>query len=185
MLVYPKLYGMNLGETSAMFVCVLVACVLGATWYCIWYRVCTERRFGELGTFDNQETFLRPGLAGAFGVTAGLFLFGWAARSSVHWVVPTAGIVMYCGCGFVVGLGIFIYMPMTYPRYAASLFAANDALRSIFAAAAVLFARPLYLKLGVAGGCSLLGGLSVLGIAGFWYLFAYGKRLRQKSRFTE
>lgn len=183
-LVYPKIYGMNLGETSAVFVCVLVACVLGAVWYCSWYQFFAKQRFQKLGTFDAQETFLRPGLAGVFGVTAGMFLFGWAARVSVHWVVPTIGIVMYCGCGFVVGLGMFIYMPLSYPQYAASLFAANDAFRSTFAAAAILFGRPLYLNLGVAEGCSLLGGLSVLGIAGFWYLFIYGERLRQRSSFT-
>lgn len=176
---------MSLGESSAVFVCILVACALGGAWYCLWYRVFFESRFHKLGTFDKQETFLRPGLSGVFGVTGGMFLFGWAARSSIHWVVPTIGIVMYCGCGFVVGLGIFMYMPLTYPRYAASLFAANDALRSTFAAAAILFARPLYMNLGVAEGCSLLGGLSVLGIVGFWYLFMYGGTLRERSKFTE
>ena len=175
---------MNLGESSAVFVCVLIACVIGAIWYCSWYRIFIEKRFKELGTFDTQETFLRPGLVGVLGVTAGMFLFGWAARSSIHWLVPTIGITMYCGCGFAVGLGIFIYLPLSYPQYAASLFAANDALRSSFAAAAILFGRPLYINMGVAKGCSLLGGLSVIGLGGFWYLFIYGERLRQRSKFT-
>ncbi|KAL2682976.1 hypothetical protein Neosp_007437 [[Neocosmospora] mangrovei] len=183
-LVYPKIYGMNLGESSAVFVCVLIACLLGAFQYCSWYRIFTEKRFKKLGTFDSPETYLRPGLGGVFGVTAGMFLFGWAARSSIHWVVPTIGIVMYCGCGFVVGIGIFIYLPLSYPQYAASLFAANDAMRSSFAAAAILFGRPLYINMGIAKGCSLLGGLSVFGVIGFWYLFIYGEKLRKKSRFT-
>ncbi|KAL6365286.1 hypothetical protein LRP88_01272 [Fusarium phalaenopsidis] len=183
-LVYPKIYGMNLGESSAVFVCVLIACLLGAFQYCSWYRIFTEKRFKKLGTFDSPETYLRPGLGGVFGVTAGMFLFGWAARSSIHWVVPTIGIVMYCGCGFVVGIGIFIYLPLSYPQYAASLFAANDAMRSSFAAAAILFGRPLYINMGVAKGCTLLGGLSVFGVIGFWYLFVYGEKLRKKSRFT-
>ncbi|KAL2125911.1 hypothetical protein VTI74DRAFT_2272 [Chaetomium olivicolor] len=183
-LVYPKIYGMNLGKSSAVFVCVLIACVLGASWYCTWYRAFMEKHFQKLGTFDTQETFLRPGLVGVFGVTAGMFLFGWAARFSVHWVVPTLGIVMYCGCGFVVGLGIFIYLPLSYPQYAASLFAANDALRSSFAAAAILVGRPLYVNMGVAKGCSLLGGLSVLGIVGFWCLFVYGDKLRKRTYLT-
>ncbi|KAJ4318828.1 hypothetical protein N0V84_006641 [Fusarium piperis] len=98
-LVYPKIYGMNLGESSAVFVCVLIACLLGAFQYCSWYRLFIQKRFEKLGTFDFPETYLRPGLGGVFGVTAGMFLFGWAARGSIHWVVPTIGIVMYCGCG--------------------------------------------------------------------------------------
>jgi len=153
-------------------------------WYCTWYRVFTQRRFQRLGTFDVQETFLRPGLAGVLGVPVGMFLFGWAARESVPWPVPTLGVVVFCGCSFVVGLGIFIHLPLSYPEYAASLFAANDALRSSFAAGAILFGRPLYVNLGVGKGCSLLGGLSVPLVLGFWYLYRNGATLRKKSKFT-
>ena len=59
---------------------------------------------------------------------------------------------------------IFIYIPLSYPQYAASLFAANDAFRSLFAFGSVLFSRPMYINLGVAKGVTLLAGLSVLGI---------------------
>ncbi|KAK4869318.1 hypothetical protein LT330_006318 [Penicillium expansum] len=183
-IVYPKEYGFNVGETSAVFTCVLIACIIGATWYCTWYRVFVQRGFERLDTFDVQETFLRPGLVGVLGVPIGMFLFGWAARASVPWPVPTLGVVIFCGCSFVVGLGIFLHLPLSYPEYAASLFAANDALRSSFAAGAVLFGRPLYLNLGVGKGCTLLGGLSIPLVVGFWYLFMYGDKLRKKSKFT-
>jgi len=53
---------------------------------------------------------------------------------------------------------------MSYPKYAASLFAANDTFRSLFAFGAVLFSRPMYINLGIGKGVSLLGGLSVMGI---------------------
>jgi DHA1 family multidrug resistance protein-like MFS transporter len=53
---------------------------------------------------------------------------------------------------------------MSYPQYAASLFAGNDFCRSAFAFGSVLFSRPMYLKLGIGQGISLLGGLSVMGI---------------------
>ncbi|KAL7930676.1 major facilitator superfamily domain-containing protein [Trichoderma chlorosporum] len=181
-LVYAKIYGMNLGETSAVFLCVLIGCIIGTMWYCTWYRCFAQKRFDKLGTFDVQETFLRPGLVGVFGAPIGMFLFGWAARESVPWEVPTLGIIIYCGCSFVVGLGIFIHLPCSYTQYSASLFAANDAFRSAFASAAILFGRPLYSNLGV--GCSLLGGLSAFGIIGFWYLFLYGDKLRKRSKFT-
>ncbi|OAA73008.1 Major facilitator superfamily domain, general substrate transporter [Akanthomyces lecanii RCEF 1005] len=183
-LVYPKIYGMGTGDMGAVFLCVLIACILGAVWYCLWYRLTTEPRFRQLGTFDVQETFLKPGLIGVFGFPIGLFLFGWAARASVPWPVPTLGIVIVCGCSFVVGLGIFIHLPLSYPQYAASLFAANDALRSSFATAAILFGRPLYLNLGIGKGCSLLAAISAIGVAGFWYLYLHGDKLRKRSKFT-
>jgi hypothetical protein len=53
---------------------------------------------------------------------------------------------------------------MSYPQYAASLFAGNDFFRSLFAFGSVLFSRSMYIKLGVGKGLSLLGGLSVMGI---------------------
>jgi hypothetical protein len=53
---------------------------------------------------------------------------------------------------------------MSYPQYAASLFAGNDFCRSLFAFGAVLFSRPMYLDLGIGKGISLLGGLAVIGI---------------------
>ena len=56
------------------------------------------------------------------------------------------------------------YVPMSYPQYAASLFAGNDFFRSLFAFGAILFGRPMYVNLGVGEGISLLGGLSVIGI---------------------
>lgn len=53
---------------------------------------------------------------------------------------------------------------MSYPQYAASLFAGNDFFRSLFAFGSVLFSRSMYVDLGVGKGLSLLGGLSVMGI---------------------
>jgi DHA1 family multidrug resistance protein-like MFS transporter len=58
---------------------------------------------------------------------------------------------------------------MSYPKYAASLFAGNDFCRSLFAFGAVLFGRPMYVNLGVDKGISLLGGLSVSGIVSLTY----------------
>jgi DHA1 family multidrug resistance protein-like MFS transporter len=53
---------------------------------------------------------------------------------------------------------------MSYPQYAASLFAGNDFFRSLFAFGAVLFSRPMYVYLGIGKGISVLGGLAVIGI---------------------
>lgn len=71
-----------------------------------------------------------------------------------------------------------------YPRYSASLFAANDFCRSALACGCVLFGRPLFRNLGVGRGVSVLAGLSALGIIGIWILYVYGGRLRAKSKFA-
>lgn len=57
---------------------------------------------------------------------------------------------------------------MSYPQYAASLFAGNDFCRAMFAFGAVLFGRPMFVNLGIGKGVSLLGGLSVMGIVSFF-----------------
>jgi MFS transporter, DHA1 family, multidrug resistance protein len=79
---------------------------------------------------------------------------------------------------------IFAYIPSIYPRYAASIFAANSFSRSAIAFAAILFARPLFRAIGVAAGVSLLGGLMVICALGMLILWRYGKALRQRSRFA-
>lgn len=79
---------------------------------------------------------------------------------------------------------IFTYIPSIYPKYAASLFAANDAARSTLAAAAILFGRPLFMGLGVAGGVSLLAGLSCLCSVLFFALYYLGPTLRKRSKFA-
>lgn len=78
-----------------------------------------------------------------------------------------------------------MYLPLSYPDHAASLFAANDFFRSVWAAAAVLYARLLFQALGIARGVSLLAGLSSGGVFGVLALYHFGATLRARSRFAQ
>ena len=42
---------------------------------------------------------------------------------------------------------IFVYLPLVYPQFAASLFAGNDAARSFLAFAAVMFGKTFFRRL--------------------------------------
>lgn len=182
-LVYPVDYGMNLGQVGLVFLCILVSCIIGiAIYFCYLYFWMNPRiaRFG----FPAQESRLIPALPASLGPTIGLFLFAWTARASIHWIAPTIGITIYGASVFIVMQCLFVYIPLSYPMYAASLFAANDFFRSALACGSVLFAHPLFDNLGVARGTSLLGGLSVIGIIGIWLLYYYGARLRSLSKFA-
>ena len=78
-----------------------------------------------------------------------------------------------------------MYLPLTYPQYAASLFAANDFCRSALAAGSIIFAYPLYVNLGIGRGVTILGGLSAGGVAGIWALYLFGAKLRARSKFAK
>ncbi|KAF6795011.1 Transporter mfs1-like protein 1 [Colletotrichum musicola] len=182
-LVYPVYYGMSPGQVGLVFLCILVACLIGVAMYLsyiIFYLNPRIRKFG----FPVQESRLAPALPAAFGPTVGLFIFAWTTSPAIHWIAPTIGITVYGATVFVVMQCIFVYVPLSYPQYAASLFAGNDFFRSALAFASILFARPLYGNLGVARGTSLLGGLSTIGIIGIWLLYFYGARLRSMSNFA-
>ena len=131
-----------------------------------------------------SEDRLKPALISSFLIPIGLFLFGWTANGSVHWIVSVIGITIYTMGIIIVFQCMFLYVPLSYPQYAASLFAGNDLARSALSAGAILFATPLFRNLGIGRGISLLAGLTVGGIVGIWVLWYYGAALRARSRFT-
>ncbi|SCV38501.1 related to FLR1-Putative H+ antiporter regulated by yAP-1 and involved in multidrug resistance [Fusarium fujikuroi] len=182
-LVFPVYYGMTLGEVGLVFICIAVGCILAIILYGLYLYYVLIPRMNKSG-IAQQEEVLTPGLAACFGPTVGLFIFAWTARASIHWIVPVIGVTIYAGSIFTVLQVVFLYVPMTYPQYSASLFAANDFFRSALASGSILFAHPLYKNLGFARGTSLLGGLSVIGIFGMWILFFYGAKLRALSKFA-
>ncbi|KAH8692333.1 major facilitator superfamily domain-containing protein [Talaromyces proteolyticus] len=182
-LVYPVFYHMNLGQVGLVFMCIIIGCIVAIIAYGLYLYLVVTPRVKKVG-MGPQENVLIPGLPISFGPTIGLFMFAWTARVSIHWIVPTIGISIYAGSTFIVLQCMFLYIPLSYPQYAASLFAANDFFRSALASGSILFAHPLYQNLGFSKGTSLLGGLSVIGIIGMWLLFFYGAKLRALSKFA-
>lgn len=168
---------------GVVFTCILVACLLGIAVYCAYLYFYLVPDILKNG-LRAQESRLVPALFACFGPTIGLFIFAWTARPDVHWIAPTIGITIYGASVFVVMQCIFVYVPLSYPQYAASLFAGNDFLRSAFACGSILFGRPLFINLGVGKGVSVLGGLSVIGIVGIFLLWIYGAKLRARSKFA-
>jgi MFS transporter, DHA1 family, multidrug resistance protein len=182
-LVYPVIYNFNLGEVGLVFLSISVACFLAVTifiLYQVYYLIPDIKKNG----LRAPEHRLVPALLGVIILPAGFFMFGWTARQGVPWIVSVIGVAIVVLGNFFIFQSVFIYLPLSYPKYAASLFAANDLARSMFAAGCVLFARPMFINLGIGGGVSLLAGLSCLGIFGMFYLQRYGAWLRSKSSFA-
>lgn len=149
------------------------------------------------------EARLPPMLIGGVFFSAGMFWFGWTADPKYSWALPTvaAGTPPYAlvavgrsksltlsgfiGAGFNITFQQCLnYLADTYGPFAASAMAGNTFLRSLLAFGLPLAARPLFLNLGVAPGCSILGGISCLALPVPLIFMKYGRRLREKSKFA-
>jgi MFS transporter, DHA1 family, multidrug resistance protein len=181
-LTYVGIYEMGLAQVCMIFLCVVIGCAIFGTAYFVYLRAwfipqCRRRTM-------SQESRLLAALPTAFLAPIGLFLYGWTARASIHWAVPTSGVVIYAGTSFVLFQCIICYVALSYPKYVASLLACNFFFRSIWAAGFIMFSHPMYSDLGIGKGVSILGSLSILGIVGVWYLYYYGRQMRAKSTFA-
>ncbi|KAL0930467.1 major facilitator superfamily transporter [Colletotrichum truncatum] len=182
-LVYQDIFGMSVGQMGIVFQCIFVANAIGIAMYVAYLAFYLNPRIRTCG-FPVPEVRMVPSMLTSFGVTGGLFIFAWTARPNYPWIASVIGITVYSSNLFIVMQCIFVYIPVSYPKYSASLFAANDFFRSSLAFGCVLFGRPLFVNLGVDRGVSILAGLSGLGIIGVWILYFYGGKLRSMSRFA-
>ncbi|KAI0444552.1 major facilitator superfamily domain-containing protein [Xylaria telfairii] len=111
----------------------------------------------------------------------GLFLYGWTAEYHIHWIVPILGT-------FIVGFGsLFIVIPgQAYlvdsfgSDASASALAANLIIRAPFGALLALAAPPLYARLGLGWGNSVLGFITLAFTPVPWLLYHYGENLRNR-----
>lgn len=74
-LVYPTMYGFNVGETSLVFICILVGCFMAISIYYSylhWYLIPDILKNG----LRQQEHRLVPAVFASFGPPIGLFIFG-------------------------------------------------------------------------------------------------------------
>ncbi|PVH80451.1 MFS general substrate transporter [Cadophora sp. DSE1049] len=184
-LVYVEIYHFNLGELGLAFLSVFVGLFVGCTLYCLFFIYIGDPHMAKVGFWNVPPEYrIQPSLLGTFFIPMGLFIFAWTARHSVHFIASMIGIALsVCGISLVMQ-SLFIYLPFTYPKYAGSLFAANDFARSMFAAGSIQYARPMFINLGIAGGVSPLGGLTTCCIAGVYGIYISGARLRKRSKFA-
>jgi DHA1 family multidrug resistance protein-like MFS transporter len=183
-LVFPVMYGFNLGEIGLAFTSCLVGASIGVMIYFSYlhyYMIPDNIKNG----LREQEHRLVPAILGSFFLPTGLFIFAWTSRPDVHWIAPLIGVVIFVIGTFFILQSIFVYIPLSYPKYAASLFAGNDLVRSSMAAGSILYARPLFVNLGVGKGVSVLAGLSTLGVFGMVAIYFWGKKLRARSKFAQ
>ncbi|RDW94179.1 MFS transporter [Aspergillus mulundensis] len=186
-LIFEAIYHFKFELTGLPFLAVLPALAIAATFISLYWYYSVVRHFPARGfeAFGAPERRLVPGLVVCLLTPIGLFITAWTSRPSIHWIVPIIGLALNIVGTFTVIVCMLQYLAFTYPRYAASLFAANDFARSSLAAGAIMFSRPMFLNLGIAWGISLLALLDVVCCVLLFGLWRYGGVLRGRSKFAE
>ncbi|KAJ6160406.1 hypothetical protein N7470_003802 [Penicillium chermesinum] len=130
------------------------------------------------------EARLPDSFWGAIALPVGLFWFAWTNYPSIHWMASIAAGVPF-GFGMVmVFLPVLNYLIDAYTIYAASVLAANAALRSMFGAAFPLFTTPMYNNLGIHWASSIPAFLALACVPMPFLFYRYGATIRKKCHYA-
>lgn len=91
-----------MGMMGVIFLCLIVACIIGAVIYLLLVWLIYEPYTMKMG-IGKPEHRLVPGVLAAALAPGGLFIFAWTSRLEIHWIAPTIGIVVFSSCVFIVG----------------------------------------------------------------------------------
>ncbi|KAE9987066.1 hypothetical protein EG328_003848 [Venturia inaequalis] len=117
-------------------------------------------------------------------IPIGLFIYGWSAQYSIHWIVPIIG-TAFVGAGMITTfMPVTMYLTDSFTLYAASVLAATTVLRSLVGALLPLAGPAMYKAMGLGWGNSLLGFLAAAMIPLPILFYKYGERIRTSKRFN-
>jgi DHA1 family multidrug resistance protein-like MFS transporter len=74
-LVYPVMYGFNVGQTGIVFTCIIVGCIIAMAIYFSYLHFYVIPHVMKNG-LSAQEWWLRPAMIACVGPVIGLFIFG-------------------------------------------------------------------------------------------------------------
>lgn len=179
-LVFSTTHGFNIQQQGYVFISISIAAVIFAV-ICI-YQEKIAKKYNKLP--EGPEARLYFACYESALLPIGLFMFGWTSFSDVHWIAPAIAIAIATMGIFSIYLAVFNYLADTYHRYASSALAAQSCCRNIMGGVLPLVTKQMYTGLGYGPASSLLGGVGVLLTFVPWILFAYGTRIRARSRFA-
>ncbi|KAM0746368.1 putative caffeine resistance protein [Meredithblackwellia eburnea MCA 4105] len=181
-IVFNETYGFSLGIGGLPYLSFIVSGVFTLGFYVLYLKFHLMPRYAKNPNL-MPEARLELAIGAGLLIPASLFIFGWSAGRG-HWMGPIVGAALYLPGIFLIFQSVIMYIAMSYPKYMASLFAGNALFRSTLASVFPLFGRYFYDALTVAGGCSLLAGVSLIMVPVMFALFKYGGHLRSRSKFT-
>jgi MFS family permease len=186
--VYGELYGWDAVQAGYVQVAIVIGEILGCG-LCVstnhWYYDSAARNTEAPGTPIPEARLYTSVIGGFFGVTGGMFVYGWTSYSAIHWMAPTIGLAMVGFGTTAVMVGNANYLVDAYSKYAASALGAVGLVENISIAFLPLAATAMYTDLGFQWASSLLAFVSLALVATPFVVLKWGKEIRSRSPFMK
>lgn len=182
-IVYQQGRGWSEGIGSLPFVGILVGIIFSVVaTFPMYFRY--KKKVLSIRGRVPPEARLPDSFIAAIALPVGLFWFAWTNSPSVHYMASIAAGVPF-GYGMVmVFLPVLNYLIDAYTIYAASVLAANAALRSIFGAVFPLFTTYMYQDLGIHWASSIPAFLAVVCVPMPFLFYRYGAAIRSRCHYA-
>ncbi|KAH7397700.1 major facilitator superfamily domain-containing protein [Cadophora sp. MPI-SDFR-AT-0126] len=183
-MVFEETYNMSIGDASLNYLSLGVGFVIGLQ-ICaplidkVYIRL--KRHYNSPGRPEFRIPLMLPG---GLLVPLGLLIYGFTARSTIHFIVPNIGAAIFA-CGCIISFQCAqAYVVDAYTTYAASATGAAAFVRTIAGFGFPLFAGKLYGGLGVGWGNAVLAFVALgVGIPAPILFWRYGERIRARSTY--
>lgn len=186
--VYGEIYGWDAVQAGFVQIAIVIGELFG--WgFCVftnrWYYASAARNTETRGTPIPEARLYPSVIGGFFGVTGGMFMYGWTSFSTIHWMVPTVGLAMVGFGTTAVVVSIANYLIDAYSKYAASALGAVGLVENASIASLPLAATAMYTDLGSQWASSLLAFVSLALVATPFAVLNWGKEIRSRSLFMK
>ncbi|KAI1371835.1 bicyclomycin resistance protein [Hypoxylon crocopeplum] len=188
--VFERYYGFSTSTVGLAFLGLGVGSMVGILLFSATSDKYIQRRAAEADAAAQATGQAKAGMKpeyrlpllpiGAVLIPAGLFIYGWTADYRVHWIAPIIGTAVVGIGNLVVFMAIQMYLVDAFTIYAASAIACNTVVRSLAGAVLPLAGLPMYSKLGIGWGNSLLGFIAVALFPVSVAIIKYGEYLRNR-----
>ncbi|EFZ02209.1 MFS transporter [Metarhizium robertsii] len=183
-IIFHDLYGLNPGETGLTYLLIGAGGMVSLPVFWYW-DVALVKAQVRGSWWSKREESRRLPLACMGGplFVISLFWLGFSAKISIPFVVPMLAGIPF-GMGYMlIFMALLNYLTDSYEIFAASANAAASCCRSILAVVLPLATTHMFRELGIAGACSLIGGLSaVMCVIPFIFIWK-GPSIRARSKF--
>ncbi|KAF3762959.1 putative MFS transporter [Cryphonectria parasitica EP155] len=175
--VFENTYGWSVGVSGLAYIGLGIGSVFGMF---LFAKFSDRLLHTKNGTIYRPEQRLILMMWVAPVVPVGMFLYGWAAKYKLHWIVPIIGTTIAAPGGIIITSGSQIYMIDVFgPQAAASALAAVTLLRNLMGCFLPLAAPALYDNLGLGWGNSVLAFITLAFVPVPFLFYKWGEWLRE------